>query len=173
MPGNSATLAQNRPACRHNVHIEFFRNTLVGIGILCLRNLYRRLRFHFLAFGVVDCVSEVRSAVRPGTRYRGLFVSQPLKADVHEADVGSASTTTSASGFTKIKWAIDQARRELLDPSRRNQLLHAPLTGKRPSCMAVVGHDPDELFYSLCRQDNFRGYAFDAVAESNEQSHVR
>jgi very-short-patch-repair endonuclease len=87
-------------------------------------------------------------------------MSQPLTTNINEADVGSASATASASGFARIKSAIDQARRELLDPSRRNRLLHAPLTGKRPWCMAVVGHDPDELFRALCRQENFRGYAF-------------
>jgi hypothetical protein len=71
-----------------------------------------------------------------------------------------------------IKWAIDQARRELLDPSRRNRLLHAPLTGKRPWCMAVVGHDPDELFRALCREENFRGYAFNPSEEEDEPDNV-
>jgi hypothetical protein len=99
-------------------------------------------------------------------------MSKPLKANITEADAGSALETTSASGFARIKWAIDQARRELLDPSRRNRLLHAPLTGKRPWCMAVVGHDPDELFRALCRQENFRGYAFDPFGEQDEQSVV-
>jgi very-short-patch-repair endonuclease len=75
----------------------------------------------------------------------------------------------SASTFEKIKLAINQARRELLDPSRRNRLLHAPLTGKRPWCMAIVGHDPDELFRALCRQENFGGYAFNAAGEQHDQ----
>ena len=35
-----------------------------------------------------------------------------------------SSEITSASSFTRIKSAIDYARRELLDPSRRNRLLH-------------------------------------------------
>jgi Protein of unknown function (DUF4011) len=61
-----------------------------------------------------------------------------------------------------LKWALDQARRELVDLSRRNRLLHAPLGGKRPWCMAVVGHTPDELFDKLHRQENFRGYSFNA-----------
>jgi hypothetical protein len=38
--------------------------------------------------------------------------------------------------------------------------------------MAVVGHDPDELFRALCRQENFRGYAFDASGEEDEQGDV-
>ena len=74
------------------------------------------------------------------------------------------------SASRPLKWAIDQARRELLDPSRRNRLLHAPLTGKRPWCMAVVGHDPDELFHALCRQENFRGYAFGPAEDRKEQA---
>jgi very-short-patch-repair endonuclease len=82
------------------------------------------------------------------------------------------SETTSAAGFARIKLAIDQARRELLDPSRRNRLLHAPLTGKRPWCMAIVGHDPDELFRMLCREENFCGYAFDGSGEQDEQGDV-
>jgi len=59
-----------------------------------------------------------------------------------------------------LRTALEQARRDLVDLSRRNRLLHAPLIGKRPWCMAVVGRDPDELFEKLYRQDNFQGYAF-------------
>ena len=92
--------------------------------------------------------------------------SQPLEGNTSEPPAGSASAAPSPSAFAKMKWAIDQARRELLDPSRRNRLLHAPLTGKRPWCMAVIGHEPDELFHALCRQENFRGYAF---APSNDE----
>jgi hypothetical protein len=80
--------------------------------------------------------------------------------------------STSSSGFARVKGAIDQARRELLDPSRRSRLLHAPLTGKRPWCMAVVGRDPDELFRALCRQENFRAYAFDPSGDEDEPGDV-
>src|SRR5260370_5531508 len=65
----------------------------------------------------------------------------------------------------RLRQALDEARRELVDPSRRNRLLHAPLTGKRPWCMAIVGHDADELFDMLHRQENFRGYAFQGCDE--------
>jgi Protein of unknown function (DUF4011) len=68
-----------------------------------------------------------------------------------------------------LKWALDQARRDLVDLSRRNRLLHAPLGGKRPWCMAVVGHSPDDLFDKLYRQENFRGYAFSARDSSDEE----
>ena len=60
-----------------------------------------------------------------------------------------------------LTWALDQARRELIDLTRRNRLLHAPLAGKRPWCMAITGHTPDQLFEKLYRQENFRGYAFE------------
>jgi very-short-patch-repair endonuclease len=59
-----------------------------------------------------------------------------------------------------LKKALDQARRNLIDLTRRNRLLHAPLTGKRPWCMSVTGYSPDELFDKLYRQENFRGFAF-------------
>ena len=68
-----------------------------------------------------------------------------------------------------LKWALDSARRDLVDLSRRNRLLHAPLGGKRPWCMAIVGHSPDELFDKLYRQENFRGYAFSARDGSDEE----
>jgi hypothetical protein len=61
-----------------------------------------------------------------------------------------------------ITWALEQARRELIDLTRRNRLLHAPLEGKRPWCLAINGQTPDDLFAKLYRQENFRGYAFDA-----------
>jgi hypothetical protein len=61
-----------------------------------------------------------------------------------------------------LTWALDQARRDLIDLTRRNRLLHAPLGGKRPWCMAIIGHSPDELFEKLYRQEDFRGYSFKA-----------
>jgi len=59
-----------------------------------------------------------------------------------------------------ISRALEQARRDLIDLTRRNRLLHAPLKGKRPWCLAVTGQSPDELFAKLYKQENFRGYAF-------------
>jgi very-short-patch-repair endonuclease len=73
----------------------------------------------------------------------------------------------------RLKWALDQARRDLIDLTRRNRLLHAPLGGKRPWCMAIVGHSPDDLFEKLYRQENFRGYAFRArEADHGEQERL-
>jgi hypothetical protein len=59
-----------------------------------------------------------------------------------------------------ISWALEQARRDLIDLTRRNRLLHAPLEGKRPWCLALTGQSPDDLFAKIYRQENFRGYAF-------------
>src|SRR5262245_36600312 len=96
-----------------------------------------------------------------------------------QGDSGSATTEPrhSSSGSQGrpishrhlLKWALDSARRDLVDLSRRNRLLHAPLGGKRPWCMAIVGHSPDELFDKLYRQENFRGYAFSARDTSDEE----
>jgi hypothetical protein len=74
----------------------------------------------------------------------------------------AGSQARGSSHTHPVKWALEQARRDLVDLSRRNRLLHAPLSGKRPWSMAIVGHTPDELFEKLYRQENFRGYAFSA-----------
>ena len=74
---------------------------------------------------------------------------------------------------TALKWALDQARRELLDLTRRNRLLHAPLSGKRPWCMALSGYSADELLEKLHRQENFRGYAFDAREDGESDANQR
>src|SRR5258708_4517046 len=66
------------------------------------------------------------------------------------------------SHSSTLKWALAEARRDLVDLSRRNRLLHAPLSGKRPWCMAINGHPPDELFENLYRKERFGGYAFTA-----------
>jgi hypothetical protein len=60
----------------------------------------------------------------------------------------------------QLIWALDQARRDLIDLTRRNRLLHAPLSGKRPWCLAIVEHSLDEIFEKLYRQEEFRGYGF-------------
>jgi hypothetical protein len=69
-----------------------------------------------------------------------------------------------------IAWALEQARRDLIDLTRRNRLLHAPLEGNRPWCLALTGQSPDDLFTKLYRQEKFRGYAFNPrTAATNEQ----
>jgi very-short-patch-repair endonuclease len=79
--------------------------------------------------------------------------------------VGRSGTTADS-----ITWALEQARRDLIDLTRRNRLLHAPLEGRRPWCLALSGQTADDLFAKLYRQENFRGYAFDARKdEADEQ----
>ena len=73
-----------------------------------------------------------------------------------------------------LSWGLNQARRDLIDLTRRNRLLNAPLGGKRPWCMAVSGQSADELFEKIYRQENFRGYAFKArETDTNEQQPLR
>jgi hypothetical protein len=56
-----------------------------------------------------------------------------------------------------ITWTLEQARRDLVDATRRNRLLHAPLTGKRPWCLAVSGHDANDLLQTLYWSESFGG----------------
>jgi len=69
-----------------------------------------------------------------------------------------------------LTWALDQARRDLIDLTRRNRLLHAPLGGNRPWCMAITGRSPDEIFETLYRQEKFRGYSFTARSMNSDWS---
>ena len=97
---------------------------------------------------------------------RGMSNPEPVNSSATATGQRRASqdySQTKPSTYQQlIKWALNQARRNLVDLSRRNRLLHAPLSGKRPWCMAIVGHSPDELFDKLYRQENSRGYAFKA-----------
>lgn len=68
----------------------------------------------------------------------------------------------------RVAWALEQARRDLVDATRRNRLLHAPLTGKRPWCLAVTGHSADDLLQRLYWDERFAGYAFQGVDEQPE-----
>ena len=70
----------------------------------------------------------------------------------------------------RIKWALEQARRDLVDPSRKNKLLHAPFTGKRQWCLAITGHEPDELLKNLYRDDGFSGYVFHPQGNEAERA---
>lgn len=65
----------------------------------------------------------------------------------------------------RISWALEQARRDLVDATRRNRLLHAPLTGKRPWCLAVSGHSSDELLNRLHWDEKVTTYAFQGIDE--------
>jgi very-short-patch-repair endonuclease len=87
-------------------------------------------------------------------------IGQPRNSESEKASSRPTSEANAKLSYAKIKWAIDQARRELLDPSRRNRLLHAPLAGKRPWCMAIVDTNPDQVFDALYRREGFSGFGF-------------
>ena len=62
------------------------------------------------------------------------------------------NTSDANSGHhARIRAALGDARRELIDLSRRNRLLHSPRAGKRPHCLEAVGADIDTLFVTLAR----------------------
>jgi Protein of unknown function (DUF4011)/AAA domain len=67
-------------------------------------------------------------------------------------------------GLNRISDALLDARRELIDLSRRNRLLHTPRTGNRPRCLEIIGYDPDALFVAIAR--NGKQFAFASLANA-------
>ena len=65
----------------------------------------------------------------------------------------------------RVAYALDDARRQLIDISRRNRLLHTPRTGRRIHCLEF-NIDPDAVFGDLARE----GKAFAFRAEENDDS---
>jgi len=51
----------------------------------------------------------------------------------------------------RIADTLEDARRELIDISRRNRLLHTPRTGRRIHCLEFIDVDPDTAFVELAR----------------------
>lgn len=64
-----------------------------------------------------------------------------------------------ASRLERLRSILLDARRELIDLTRRNRLLHAPRSGKRPHCLEIIEVDPDELFTGLTRTGKQFGFA--------------
>jgi hypothetical protein len=58
----------------------------------------------------------------------------------------------------QVAKALADARRELVDLSRRNRLLHSPRGGKRPHCLEIQGADSDVLFTDLIGQSKAYGF---------------
>jgi very-short-patch-repair endonuclease len=58
----------------------------------------------------------------------------------------------------RVSDALRDARRELIDLSRRNRLLNTPQTAKRSHCLEIIGADPDELFVGLTRKSKQFGF---------------
>src|SRR5271166_3622669 len=73
--------------------------------------------------------------------------------------------TNDAAGLQRIKSVLLDARRELIDLSRRNRLLHTPRIGKRPHCLEIINADPDALF--VIRRTT-KQFGFSPVTAGNE-----
>ena len=66
---------------------------------------------------------------------------------------------------TRVSVTLDDARRELIDISRRNRLLHSPRTGMRIHCLEFANVDPDVAFMALARERE----AFAFVGEEEDE----
>src|SRR5208283_2504406 len=58
-----------------------------------------------------------------------------------------------------IEAALQDARRELIDLTRRNRLLHCIRSGSRPHCLEFVNSDADATFFGLAREDKHFSFA--------------
>jgi very-short-patch-repair endonuclease len=52
----------------------------------------------------------------------------------------------------QVAVALEDARRELIDVSRRNRLLHTPRSGRRTHCLEFFDINPDAVFVQLSRE---------------------
>lgn len=68
----------------------------------------------------------------------------------------------------RVAEALDDARRELIDISRRNRLLHTPRAGRRVHCLEFTDVDPDFVFSELARD----GRTFTFGSEDEDASSV-
>src|SRR5436309_2638115 len=66
--------------------------------------------------------------------------------------------------LTRVADALNDARRELIDISRRNRLLHTPRAGRRIHCLEFMDVDPDVVFANLAR--NGKAFAFSPEEEN-------
>lgn len=85
-----------------------------------------------------------------GNLSRSVIVKESTASgDFEEADPGARH---------RVSERLLDARRELLDLSRRNRLLNTPQTAKRTHCLELIGADPDELFVGLVRKSKQFGF---------------
>lgn len=66
---------------------------------------------------------------------------------------------TPAEARQRLAAALLEARRELIDLSRRNRLLHTTRSGPRPHCLEIIESNADELFVGLTRDGKQFGFA--------------
>src|SRR5581483_12068193 len=74
------------------------------------------------------------------------------------------------TSLDRIKAALVNARRELIDTTRRNRLLHSTRSGKRPHCLEIIDAEPDEVFNELTRARIQFGFASATGEERDEQA---
>ena len=70
----------------------------------------------------------------------------------------------------RVANALDDARRELIDISRRNRLLHAPRAGRRVHCLEFANLDLDPVFAELARAG--KAFSF-APEEDNPETEIQ
>jgi hypothetical protein len=68
----------------------------------------------------------------------------------------------------KMREALTKSRRSMLDLTRRNRLLHAPLEGKRAACLVILHDAPDNLFLSLTQKNAEFTFAASSAFDENE-----
>src|SRR5258708_21897458 len=77
---------------------------------------------------------------------------------VRESTASGDAEDPVATSSKRVSEALRDARRELIDLSRRNRLLNTPQTAKRAHCLEIIGADPDELFVGLTRKSKQFGF---------------
>src|SRR5260370_17247110 len=77
---------------------------------------------------------------------------------VRESTASGDAEDPVATSSKRVSEALRDARRELIDLSRRNRLLNTPQTAKTAHCLEIMGADPDELFVGLTRKSNQFGF---------------
>ncbi|WP_442754260.1 DUF3320 domain-containing protein [Methylocystis sp. JAN1] len=92
-------------------------------------------------------------------------MSQHMEINCDQEAAPLAEAPDDAHG-NPVRRLLEKSRSTLVDPSRRNRLINAPLKGKRPWCLAVEGQAADDLLESLHRDEGFKGYAFATADEA-------
>jgi Protein of unknown function (DUF4011) len=93
---------------------------------------------------------------------------------VRESTASGDAEDPVATSSKRVSEALRDARRELIDLSRRNRLLNTPQTAKRAHCLEIIGADPNELFVGLTRKSKQFGFcpsvSEDAIGDEIDHS---
>jgi hypothetical protein len=107
----------------------------------------------------VRLTADANSRVNPDHASQQVRVTRELVVD-EEPD----------ARLRRVAAALDDARRELIDISRRNRLLHSPRMGRRIHCLEFANVDSDAVFAELAREG--KAFAF-AVEGENTETEIR